>query len=323
MPTRVISVANLKVGDRVVEMRERSDAGITEVEAMRVHAVALRVVEIERTHRGYVNLRYEDGSGWGVLLPQVRVELVMTDTDLAELLAEARQLGDLKGRAAGTWAVDEDAPIETLRQLAQWIDDHSLLDHLEPVRPLSDTEADGYTVRQLLSAVGLGAPLAPTPDETAAFSNAVERITMAFAESYHSAYEAQAIDDIRAFLAEADDPDDDSDFTTHGLEDPLTGDSQPLDQRVPDRGDWIRLSSDIYDTTKLLEFGHDALGDTWITKGRLNAYRYQGYEGLVYATPEGLEVSRGEKGPTWGLPPEEIEFARDEIGLLTRKRKPA
>ncbi len=207
MPTRVVRVGNLKVGDRVVEMRERNDAGRTEIEALRVHPVSLRIVEIEHTARGHINLRYEDGSGWAVLLPQVRAEIVMTDADLAELLVEARRLGELKGRAAGTRAFEDDAPLETLLQFVHWIDDGTLIARLEPVTPFSESDDDAPTVQKLLSHVGLGAPLAATPDETAAFINAADEITAAFVESYRTAYEAQVMDDVEAFLTEAYGPD--------------------------------------------------------------------------------------------------------------------
>jgi hypothetical protein len=203
VPTRVVRVENLKVGDRVVEVRERSDAGTIDVEALRVHPVALRIVEVEQTARGHINLRYEDGSGWAVLLPQVRAEVVMTEADLAELLVEARQLGELKGRAAGTGVVEDDAPLDTLYQFARWIDDGTLVDHLEHVTPFSDNQDDPYTIAKLLSDVGFGAPLSAAPGETNAFINAVDEITTAFVKSYRSAYEGQVMDDVEAFLTEA------------------------------------------------------------------------------------------------------------------------
>jgi hypothetical protein len=83
---------------------------------------------------------------------------------------------------------------------------------------------------------------------------------------------------------------------------------------------WWMLSSDTFDTMGLLEVGHGSLGDVGIVD-RLNGYRAQGSEGLVYSTPDGLRATWGEHGPTTGLPPAETEIVRNDIGLITKRRK--
>lgn len=107
--------------------------------------------------------------------------------------------------------------------------------------------------------------------------------------------------------------------------------TQLLHRRADESGDeptkpeliaeWMLLNVDPQrNQIELLELGHDAW-DVDMVSSRLNLYRFQGCEGLVYATEEGLEVTWGEKGPTYGLLPRDVDIFIDEAGLLTRKRK--
>jgi hypothetical protein len=127
----------------------------------------------------------------------------MDEAEAAAALQEARNIGAEHGTNAGSWVVDGNTDVGTLKALAEAIEGDYLHEALEisggePLAPLSGEWAGAYTVRQLAEDCGV-------EEDTgvdAAVEFAYDELANAYEEAYYQAWEAEARRSILASLPE-------------------------------------------------------------------------------------------------------------------------